>query len=62
MISLKEAGRRIKANPAYLKGVCEGKGIDLLDAPPSLLLTPADFDRLRQHVESRRPVRVQVSA
>jgi hypothetical protein len=50
-VSLRKAGRRLGLNAHYVKGMAETLGIHLEDAPPSLLMSEADFARIKQQHE-----------
>jgi hypothetical protein len=53
MVSLRQAGRMLEADPKYLKGYAEAMGIKLQPVSRSLLMSAKDFDRLRKRVEAR---------
>ena len=54
LISLSEAGRRLGANPRYLKGMAEAIGIRLLPAGNALVMAGEDFERLEAHFRKIR--------
>jgi hypothetical protein len=50
-VSISKAARRLRKNAHYTKGFAEGMGIRLRLAPPAVVMTEEDFERLRAKVE-----------
>jgi hypothetical protein len=50
-VSISKAARQLKRNAHYTKGFAEGMGIRLRLAPPSVVMTEEDFERLKARIE-----------
>lgn len=51
LVSIRAAAKRIGCNAGWLKGVIDAMGIVLFESSNALLMTEADFDRVRAKVE-----------
>lgn len=50
VVSLRQAGEILGADPKYVKGYAEGMGIRLEPCAKSLLMSRRDFERLRRRI------------
>ncbi len=56
LMSIREAALRLNRDPYYIRGVILGMGIELVPAPPSLLIRWEDFELLRKRVQATDPI------
>lgn len=61
-MSISEARRELELNAHYTKGFAEGMGIKLEWAGPSLIMSRADFERLKRRVEEVRRSQMESAA
>jgi len=53
IVSLREAGRRLRRHPQEIRGAAEALGLAMHPVGPALVLSDRDFDRLKTKLPER---------